>query len=269
MISTYLRSAAQIPGWFSLDDILLFDRINQLQQQAGVVGNLLEIGVYYGRSAILLGYFLQPKERLFVCDAFEGPLPTDDNKAESAYALGVTRRQFEENYRRFHDRLPEILACSSTELGKADLPRDFRFIHIDGGHLYEIVRNDIAVTKCLRRERGIVIFDDYCTHPGVSAAVWEEVANGGLFPICLTNKKLYAAWEPQSETVEQLRSWASDAGVFQVDSERMRGHEFLRFRMTAPRVSLFTRLYRKILKLTDHYQPHAETLRRLEKKGYG
>jgi len=62
---------------------LLFRKINELQHAEGKTGDLLEIGVYRGKSAILLGYLLQGEERLVLCDLFGAPAPTADNESEN------------------------------------------------------------------------------------------------------------------------------------------------------------------------------------------
>jgi methyltransferase family protein len=41
------------------------------------------------------------------------------------------------------------------------LTKRFRLIHIDGSHLFEIVQQDIKLSKDILKDDGIVIFDDY------------------------------------------------------------------------------------------------------------
>ena len=57
-------------GWFDDVDAAVFRAIDDVQGASGVKGDLLEIGTYLGKSAILLGYLLRPQERLVVCDLF-------------------------------------------------------------------------------------------------------------------------------------------------------------------------------------------------------
>jgi len=58
-------------GWFIRNDQLVFEWILGAQCKAGVVGDLLELGVSEDKSAIHLGRFLRPGEILTVCDLFE------------------------------------------------------------------------------------------------------------------------------------------------------------------------------------------------------
>ena len=67
--TAYLSVKDSVPGWFLDIDARLFLGVNALQTGRGIRGNLLEIGAYHGKSAILLGYCLQPGERLVVSDA--------------------------------------------------------------------------------------------------------------------------------------------------------------------------------------------------------
>lgn len=191
----YLAALDELPGWFDDLDALLFRCFDRIQRESGVKGDLLEIGAYQGKSAVLLGYFVRRGERLVVCDLFDSPPPSLSNaKERKGYYDDVSRETFERTFLRFHERLPEVVQCSSTELPeRADLRRSFRLIHVDGSHLYEIVRKDIATARALIIEDGVIVFDDYRTlhTPGVAAALWEAVAAGDLRPICISMQKMY------------------------------------------------------------------------------
>ena len=185
-----------VAGWFTQRDAMLFDAIDAAQRRDGITGDLLEIGCYQGTSAILLGYMRQSNERLVICDLFDGTpqSPEDDVERERYYAPNI-RQGFEANYLRFHPALPEIIASPSSSLHNAGLGRTFRFIHIDGSHAYEHVRSDLLLAKQLLIPGGVVIFDDLLSPhtPGVTAAVWEGVANDGLIPM-LQSIKFYGTW---------------------------------------------------------------------------
>ena len=45
-----------VPGWFDRTDAMMFDAVDAAQRRENVRGDLLEIGCFQGRSAILLGY---------------------------------------------------------------------------------------------------------------------------------------------------------------------------------------------------------------------
>lgn len=186
-----------VPGWFARRDALLFDAIDNAQRSAGITGDILEIGVYQGTSAILLGYMRQPNERLIVCDLFDGITESDEDLAERQryYEPNFGQHKFEAQYRRFHPDLPEIIAQPSSSLHARLTGKTFRCIHIDGSHAYEQVRSDLLLAKEILMPGGYVIFDDLLSPhtPGVTAACWEGVANDQLVPV-LQTVKMYGTW---------------------------------------------------------------------------
>ncbi|MFB9372189.1 class I SAM-dependent methyltransferase, partial [Kitasatospora albolonga] len=60
-----------VPGWFWHADQQLFGWLLERQTASGLKGDLLELGSYLGRSAILMGRYLQSGERFTVCDLFD------------------------------------------------------------------------------------------------------------------------------------------------------------------------------------------------------
>jgi len=195
----YITTGANsVAGWFQPRDRVLFDVIDAKQRELGITGDLLEIGCYQGCSAILLGYMRQPNERLIICDIFDGMTESDEDLAERAryYTPNFGRQMFEDNWRRFHAELPEIVHGPSWTLNACGLERTFRYIHIDGSHNYDQVRGDLNIAKNLLMPGGVVVFDDLLSPhtPGVTAAVWEAVANDGLIPQIQT-VKMYGTWE--------------------------------------------------------------------------
>lgn len=201
-----------VPGWFPVLDQVLFTWILNRQKTQEFRGDLLEVGVYVGKSAIVLGHHRQEGEQYTVCDLFEGDAPDDANRAEANKSYSrLTRQIFEENYLSFHDELPRVLQGPSSIVPDEVKPRSCRFVHIDGSHLYEHVYGDIGAAHDALLPDGIVVLDDFRSEhtPGVSIAAWEAVLNRGLHPICISTQKLYGTWgDPeliQEELLEMLR----------------------------------------------------------------
>ena len=185
-----------VPGWFLRTDAELFDAIDVAQRQAGITGDLLEIGCYQGASAVLLGFMRNPGERFIVCDIFDGDTLSPENETErERFYTDLSRQSFKTNYLRFHDELPEIVAGPSAALFDEGLERSFRFIHVDGSHAYDVVRSDLLLCKRLLTPGGVVVFDDIVTMhaPGVPAAVWEGVLSDELVPL-FQSRKFYGTW---------------------------------------------------------------------------
>ncbi|HJD82359.1 class I SAM-dependent methyltransferase [Kitasatospora aureofaciens] len=222
-----------IPGWFFGLDRAAFSHLLSAQTAAGITGDVLELGSYLGRSAVLLGDHLQPGERLTVCDLFDSEAGDAENAAEMtmSYRKTLTRSAFESNYLAFHSELPEIVQAPTSVLADGRIPADScRFVHVDASHLYEHVSGDILVARSALAEDGLVALDDYRSEhtPGVSAAVWEAVFTGGLRPVLLTPMKFYGTWGDAAAARRTLlaRDWRAEG--YTVDEDTIAGHHVLR-----------------------------------------
>ncbi|MFJ7332046.1 class I SAM-dependent methyltransferase [Streptomyces sp. NPDC101116] len=233
VIDKHPGELADVPGWFPALDQTLFTWFLEQQTKAGIEGDLLELGVYLGKSAILLGHHLQDGERFTVCDLFEGDAPDDANQAESAQSYAsLTQQAFERNYLSFHDSLPTVITGPSSLVDEKVAPDSCRFIHIDASHLYEHVYGDIGAAHDILLPEGVVVLDDFRSEhtPGVSVAAWEAVLNRGLRPICLSTQKMYATWgdpEPLQEELLAMLRLRTDVGL---SVQEAAGHRLIRTR---------------------------------------
>ena len=187
----------EVPGTLGRWDAELIVHLSDAQHERSVSGDLLEIGTWHGRTSVLLGSLADEGEELQVCDLFETAPPTEAGQRE--LELGgersmCRRAEFEATYERFHAKPPVIHECSSEELTEAQLGPNFRFVHIDGSHLYETVLHDLALARSVLTKGGIVAVDDIINlgHLGVAAAVWNDALADGLEPFACTPAKLYA-----------------------------------------------------------------------------
>ncbi len=227
-----------VAGWFAGADVDLFRILPDRLTAAGVEGDLLEIGVFKGRSAVLLGYATRPGEKLLLCDLFGRDAGDTANEEEMTGVYGrfgarvSERAEFEATWLRFHDTLPDILEGPSGDLAARYADRRFRFAHVDGSHLYEIVRDDLAYCRSTMVPGGIVVLDDHRSlhTPGVSMATWEQVVNGGLVPLAATASKLYATWDAAACPVgaDDLRALAGGLGYVPVTDD-LGGHQIVVF----------------------------------------
>ncbi|WP_051857149.1 class I SAM-dependent methyltransferase [Streptomyces sp. NRRL S-1868] len=191
------RSFYDVPGWFYRTDVILFDWFLRRQRQLRERGDLLEMGAYMGKSAVMMRSYLEPDERFTVCDLFDSEAPDEANGREmrGSYAT-LTRRAFESNFLAFHDELPRIVQAPTSVVPREVEPASCRFVHVDASHLYEHVRGDIAAARQALRPGGIVVLDDYRSEhtPGVACATWQAVLESGLRPVCVSGHKFYGTW---------------------------------------------------------------------------
>lgn len=160
-----------IRGWFSLEAAMLFAWIDQVQKTNGVGGDIFEIGVHHGRSAIFLGRMVQPpRESLGVCDIFGDQV---ENVSRSGYG---NKEIFERNIRKF---LPDtvnirIYNRPSKDLSPEEIGGEYRFFHIDGGHNPDETLSDLQLAAASVIREGVIALDDPLNPkwPGVSEGLF-------------------------------------------------------------------------------------------------
>ncbi|MGW5784323.1 class I SAM-dependent methyltransferase [Streptomyces sp. NPDC003757] len=228
-----------VPGWFWPLDQVLFSWFLERQERLHTRGDLLELGAYLGKSAILLGHHLRDGETLTVCDLFGAEPPDAANRAEAAKSYSsLTRQAFERNYLSFHDTLPTVIQAPSSAVVDRVAPGSCRFVHVDASHLYEHVEGDIGAARELLGPDGIVVLDDFRSEhtPGVAVAAWEAVLNRGLRPVCLSSQKLYGTWGDPEPVQEELLAALRGREDIAVTVERAAGQRLVRTRARSKRL---------------------------------
>jgi predicted O-methyltransferase YrrM len=224
------RSLDEVKGWFKPLDQALFGWFLERQRE-DPPGDLVELGAYLGKSAILIGQHLRVGERFTVCDLFEMPAEDSRNQQEhnSSYA-NLARAAFEANYLAFHSGLPAIVQGPTSVILEHVAARSCRFVHVDASHLYEHVAQDVDSARAMLRADGVVVFDDFRAEhtPGTAAAVWEGVITKGLRPICLTANKLYGTWGDPAPYQEALVEWLTGQPDLRRHSQEIAGGPVLR-----------------------------------------
>lgn len=204
-----LKTIRSIRGWMSQVDHAMFRAVAALQ--ADIHGDLLEIGAYEGKSAVVIGGMARPGETVHVCDPFETAASAHAGPADQYPDLRETT--FLGNYSRFHSHAPVLHRCLSSAL---DFPNgtEFRFIHIDGSHAFEDVVADIELSKRLSTRGTVIAFDDYRKPdaPGVGAAIWSAVAECALLPLVMTGPKLYATWDDTPFPISNVERAVASVG---------------------------------------------------------
>jgi predicted O-methyltransferase YrrM len=204
-----------VKGWFYPKDQALITWLLDRQDRLEPPGDLLELGCYLGKSAIVVGTHLRPGETFTVCDLFDSgteEAADEKNKSENKWSYSsLTRQAFEANYLTFHEQLPTIVQSTTDQITKHVDAGTCRFVHIDASHLWQHVQGDIEAAQTLLRPDGLVVCDDYRSEhtPGVAAAVWTAVASGGLNPICVSGSKFYGTWGDPEPVQRELVEWLS------------------------------------------------------------
>lgn len=155
----------RLPGFFNFDDCCHFHLILAMQTANGMVGDILEIGSYHGRSTSLLAYHLKADEKLVVCDTFDMPTGYKYTYPPSVEILWSNLLNVNPSIKK--DRV--IIHKNYSNQLELDPQDSFRFAHVDGGHSYDTVLGDVLLCADKMMSGGIIAIDDY-DHWG-----WPEV----------------------------------------------------------------------------------------------
>ena len=215
-LKDFVHETQEVAGWFSIHDAAVFELILSMQTSGGVQGDILEIGVFEGKSAVLIGRHLQKGEEFHVCDIFDEETDSKNlEEIEHSYPE-LSRKKFEKNALKFLGFVPIVHQCPSSDLPARLGGKRFRFIHIDGSHLYHHVKVDLDyATHALISGSGVIALDDFRSQHtiGVTTAVWESIFAGTLIPLILTPAKMYLGRPNAKLNVMEVQSGLASLGI--------------------------------------------------------
>jgi SAM-dependent methyltransferase/predicted O-methyltransferase YrrM len=190
-LQLYSDAFHRIPGWFAFDAALMFMAYNQLIAEDGISGDTLEIGVYYGLSAIAVAALRGPGRRMYAVDLFEELGPNE------AYGVGKSyREKFEEYMRSFFGELDFLspITSASGKLKSSEFTPTFSFCHVDGGHSPQETFADLKFASDILLPGGLLALDDYFNpqHSGVceGALDFRRQHEGVLRPLAIGYNKV-------------------------------------------------------------------------------
>jgi hypothetical protein len=190
-LQSYLDGFHRIRGWFVYDAALMFMAYNQLIAAEGISGDVLEIGVYYGLSAIAIATLRGANRRMYAIDLFEELGPNE------AYGEGKDyRAKFEEHMREFFGPLDFLtsITAASGRLKSYEFSPTYSFCHVDGGHSPEETFADLKFASDILMPGGLLALDDYFNpqHAGVceGAVHFKHEHPGVLRPLAIAYNKV-------------------------------------------------------------------------------
>lgn len=206
----------RIEGWLLKPDILCFWLIDLLQKVSEVRGDLCEIGVYHGKSLLLMANFRRLDETIYGFDDFRNEKDRIVRELLESYAYSTAR--------------VELIACITQELETKELKETItaplRLLHIDAGHSYSDCMHDLLTFSPFLGDGAVIAVDDYFDreYPGVSSALTEfcRLPEGEAFrPFLIGHNKLFMCQTPMV-SVYQRGFIASDAFNFALGAHEMR-----------------------------------------------
>jgi predicted O-methyltransferase YrrM len=155
-----LKIFRSIDGFMAESNAAIWDCLLSFQRERCIQGDLLEIGVFKGRSASILCQHRRPEEELLLVD-YSSFIEVAQQNLAALFTTGV-----------------RFLKSKSSDLWRhADLMskrRRFRWIHIDGEHTGQAVINNLQLATDLLCDEGLICVDDFFSpaYPQISAAVF-------------------------------------------------------------------------------------------------
>ena len=203
----FLRYTAAVDGWLNYEDYCVISSILSWQSTRIKSNVFLEIGVFEGKTTLLLTANASQGDRIHICDIFDGATSPDNMLENLSSYRGLSKNRFDLHMRTYSKILPTVWKIDSRKLFEKDFENDFTFIHIDGSHLFDFVKSDLEFSiQHIDKKYGILVVDDYREFhtPGVSAAVWNLILSQQLFPFAMTPRKLYCTLSPGIISIEEF-----------------------------------------------------------------
>ena len=155
----------KLPGWTTFPQAVFMSYFFQKLNNLSIEGDLLEIGVYHGRSALVIVQYLNDRRFHLVDHHFNEDIQKD---------LGNRFQNILEE----KDILERIIfdrRCSFELRKDVAIQRkgEFAGIHIDGGHSDVDLIRDLEIADQLLGRKGVVICDDFFNfaRPNVSEGI--------------------------------------------------------------------------------------------------
>jgi len=150
----------EIHGWCLPEALATWDSLLSFQKSLSITGNILEIGVWRGKTAaLMLNHLNTQQEKIYLVDI---NLQMDELKKNLSL---VSNDQDNIVYHQ----------ASSFGLEHINFPANScKWIHIDGKHTGEAVYNDLKAADKFLSYNGIVCIDDFFEHqyPQITQAVF-------------------------------------------------------------------------------------------------
>lgn len=185
-VKSFLESAhADIDGWFFPLDHFAFIESYNLHCARSVAGSIVEVGVWHGKSLTLLSLLRNSSEEIFGFDLYK------DNHEEIT-SQNVSQFGDDEDISLVRGLTSDLTDSQLESL----LTRPIRFLHIDAGHEYHEVLEQLYIFSPFLCDEAIIAMDDFQDRefPGVSAAVLDfaEVDRPRRFvPFMAGGNKMY------------------------------------------------------------------------------
>jgi predicted O-methyltransferase YrrM len=159
-LARYRAEYERLNGWLRTEAAATWSCLFTFQEERGIHGDLMEIGIFKGKSAALIALHARAQEKVVLVDPMLRREATDAIQDIGISGEVVFVRDFSEN-----------LAGHKQVMSRIGR---FRWIHVDGEHSLRAVANDLMISARLLAEDGVICLDDFMNscYPQVTFAAF-------------------------------------------------------------------------------------------------
>jgi hypothetical protein len=152
---------SSVVGWFYFyDNIIIHELLKTVQQD--IVGDVCEIGVAYGKSALALSNYKKDTDKLYLYEIFseDARIFAEDNIKK---------------YGTFENIEWRIQDTTKLKFEDVEFDSPLRLLHIDGCHEHVAVCKDMRLFSKKMAHDGVIVLDDFndSEYPGVNSGCME------------------------------------------------------------------------------------------------
>jgi hypothetical protein len=204
-LGRYLSSGRKrVEGWMARVDAEVFSDALESQNERGVIGGSMEIGIHHGKSFIPLSLCMRPGEVAIAIDIFD----RQDLNIGSKSGSGNFGRFLSNVRQHGNEHCIRVIPRSSLEVRPdqiREMTPELRFVSVDGGHWYDVVLNDLRLAAACAGEDCVIAVDDVFNpdYAEVVAAYFAwQAAEPNFIPFAASHGKLYLC-RPGAQSIYQ------------------------------------------------------------------
>jgi len=161
----------RVVGWFyTFDNIIIYDILKSAQKD--ITGDICEIGVAFGKSAVAISNYKRPEDKLYLYEIFD-----EESKQKAEDNI--------KTYGTFNNVEWRIENTTELTLDSVEFDTPLRLLHIDGCHEHYAVFSDLTLFTQKMAKNGVVVLDDFNDpeYPGVNSGCLEFIYKNGDWTI--------------------------------------------------------------------------------------
>lgn len=198
------------------ENLLAVNLLMNEQNNLGITGDAIEVGVFHGRTAMLLGLNLQKNEKFIGIDLFGamGDVTHEDRQVDlDYYGDGkIIKNSFLNNWSNIvGNKEITVIEKDSRNVSSKELfshTSGCRLFSLDGGHSEKSTYSDLALGESVLIDGGILVLDDYfledCPAVSVGAVRYFLENKSKLVPFLVFCGRVFFTTRDYAEKYQEL-----------------------------------------------------------------